>query len=176
MLSVHLCMTRLSPSPLMPPHPGLTPPLPHSLVASPKAADLPNTSHDNHRWGIFAVLRWLSASLCNIFFSSIRNTIFFLFLTVFFIQIWSHHQVEMYENVQCNKLAMLHTTYSVYSILLMSWGLLLVCGGLLVKYALLHMYRREHQPLPGKGDSIKFSGTNNVDHILWPKYYNKYRK
>ncbi|KAF2365335.1 High mobility group box domain [Trinorchestia longiramus] len=34
---------------LMPPHPGLTPPLPHSLVASPKAADLPNTSHDNHR-------------------------------------------------------------------------------------------------------------------------------
>ncbi|KAK3856732.1 hypothetical protein Pcinc_036954 [Petrolisthes cinctipes] len=32
----------------MHPHPGLTPPLTHTLVASPKA-ELPNTSHDNHR-------------------------------------------------------------------------------------------------------------------------------
>nr|XP_045591527.1 protein pangolin, isoforms A/H/I/S-like isoform X4 [Procambarus clarkii] len=37
-----------SPSGLMHPHPGLTPPLSHPLVASPKT-DLPNTSHDNHR-------------------------------------------------------------------------------------------------------------------------------
>ncbi|XP_066951794.1 protein pangolin, isoforms A/H/I/S isoform X8 [Macrobrachium rosenbergii] len=37
-----------SPSGLMPPHPGLTPPLTHPLVASPKT-ELPNTSHDNHR-------------------------------------------------------------------------------------------------------------------------------
>lgn len=37
-----------SPSGLMHPHPGLTPPLTHPLVASPKT-ELPNTSHDNHR-------------------------------------------------------------------------------------------------------------------------------
>ncbi|XP_066951789.1 protein pangolin, isoforms A/H/I/S isoform X4 [Macrobrachium rosenbergii] len=41
-------LPRFSPSGLMPPHPGLTPPLTHPLVASPKT-ELPNTSHDNHR-------------------------------------------------------------------------------------------------------------------------------
>ncbi|XP_076048536.1 protein pangolin, isoforms A/H/I/S-like isoform X4 [Oratosquilla oratoria] len=47
-------MPRFSPSGLMAPHPGLTPPLSHPLVPSPKT-DLPNTSHDNHR------LSWLPA-------------------------------------------------------------------------------------------------------------------
>lgn len=41
-------LPRFSPGGLMPPHPGLTPPLTHPLVASPKT-ELPNTSHDNHR-------------------------------------------------------------------------------------------------------------------------------
>ncbi|XP_047470747.1 protein pangolin, isoforms A/H/I/S-like isoform X2 [Penaeus chinensis] len=41
-------LPRFSPSGLMHPHPGLTPPLTHPLVASPKT-ELPNTSHDNHR-------------------------------------------------------------------------------------------------------------------------------
>ncbi|XP_045129764.1 protein pangolin, isoforms A/H/I/S-like isoform X3 [Portunus trituberculatus] len=40
-------LPRFSPSGLMHPHPGLTPPLTHPLVASPKT-ELPNTSHDNH--------------------------------------------------------------------------------------------------------------------------------
>ncbi|XP_071537354.1 protein pangolin, isoforms A/H/I/S isoform X4 [Panulirus ornatus] len=47
-LSTATTLPRFSPSGLMHPHPGLTPPLTHPLVASPKA-ELPNTSHDNHR-------------------------------------------------------------------------------------------------------------------------------